>query len=157
MSRSSQVIYHEWDVRGGRVTCKAEDLEIRIVRWDLTALVHGLTKPKTIRYSEIISVQPVRNMIHVVFDTDDEIILHCGILKDLQDNPVPPFDLLEPIGGSLNKLVESMRHRQSQLAPVSWEKGRHGGKPQSQEFAKVIRLAPFFIALATLAGLWLTR
>jgi hypothetical protein len=136
----TQVFYHEWTARYGRVRCTDAGLEIRFDRYDMNMWLAGFWGTKVIPYESIVAGYRTGDMVRLQFDGDDEIILHRRVLDGDATGRLS-FPYVQEASGlrGFRDAVQQMRRRQRALPPVSWELGRHGGRVRSTTASRAIQ------------------
>ena len=139
----SQVFYHEWSPKGGRVLFADGALEVRFSRFDPNTWLSGVWATKVIPYDTIQAGFAVDKFIRVVFDDDDEIMFHRRVFEQCTSG-VPPFVILVESFEvcEMWAAVEAMRARQRVLPPVSWAEGRHSVSPRTWRSVRVAHMIP---------------
>ncbi|MGB8860953.1 MAG: hypothetical protein WCC60_16960 [Ilumatobacteraceae bacterium] len=147
----TQVFYHEWSAKGGRVRFTSSAVEVRFSRCDPNTWIGGLWATRVIPYQAIHAGFTGQEMIRVVFDTDDEIMFHRRVLAQCPAGS-PPFVMLEESfdAGATWDVVEAMRDRQRVLPPVSWAEGRQSDSPRSWQSVRAVHLLPVLVAVGLL-------
>ena len=143
----TQVFYHEWSSKGGRVRFTDSAVEVRFSRCDPTTWIGGLWATRVIPYTSIQAGFTGREVIRVVFDTDDEIMFHRRVLAQCAEGSPPFLTLSESFdAGATWDVVEAMRNRQRLLPPVSWAEGRKSNSPRSWQSVRAVHLLPALVA-----------
>ena len=72
----TQVFYHEWSHKGGRVLFTPSAIEIRFAWFDPNTWIRRVWATKVIPYRVTEAGFIGKEFIRVVFDTDDEVMFH---------------------------------------------------------------------------------
>jgi hypothetical protein len=147
----SQVFYHEWSLKGGRVRFADTALEVRFSRFDPNTWLSGVWATKVIPYDTIQAGFAAEEFIRVLFDGDDEIMFHRRVFEQCPSGS-PPFAILAESFEirDLWAAVEAMRARQRTLPSVSWEEGRNSMSPRSWKSVRAVHAIPPLVGVGFL-------
>ena len=141
--QSTTVYYHDWGLRGARVSCTPVTIETRLSRLNPMTWIGGFWGVKAIPLSSIKAGFEIGPAIRLVFDTDDEIVFDPSPISSYEPDDLGFPIIVESLAArDLWPAIKDMRDRQRVLPPASWQKGRGRGRIQSVRMAAAARIAP---------------